>query len=366
MRKAWLVILLLAISHQLSAVSFEQSYTSAPLYEVLQDIEAHFGLSFMYRPADIAIAPAVTATIRTDDYQTALSQALGQSLQFTERKGIIIITPVLLKKETPKQPTPKPQPKVQTVVAQPEPLPPIAVKDTLPTDSTEIVEREPLYYYAPIALLQPYPPFVVGHIDTLRIANCVRRAVISNQLSAVSSLPTEIKSAKIKSTEVQPAKKKPQRYGPYMFRHAFQGTGRMGFGSEIQAAGDVLYTYFFLEHWGIGGGLNFTYGYQYAPSRNHNTIVEEGRVSLPIAVHTQWMFTDKWGLHASAGIEASFPVTSNNISNGSADGIAIVSVFAARPFSPHVIALIGIYTDISVTGVSPWSAGVQLGVRLGR
>jgi len=366
MRKAVAVIVLLLCALVGKAAPMQKTYQSAPMHEVLQDIEAHFGLSFMYRPADIAIAPAVTATIRTDDYQTALSQALGQSLQFTERKGIIIITPVPQKKETPKHPTPKPQPKVQTVVALPEPLPPIASMDTLPTNTTETIEREQLYYYAPIALLQPYPPFVVGHIDTLRIARSVRQAVINNQLSAISSLPAEMKSAKIKSTEVQPAKKKPQRYGPYMFHHAFQGTGRMGYGSELQAALDVRYTYFFMEHWGIGGGLNFTYGIQYAPDRNYNTIVEEGRVNLPIAVHTQWMYTDKWGLHASAGIEASFPATSNNISNGSADGIAIVSVFAAHPFSTHGIALIGIYTDISVTGVSPWSAGVQFGVRLGR
>ena len=353
MRKAWLVILLLAISCQLSAVSFHKTYESAPLYEVLQDIETHFGLQFMYRPADIANAPAVTATIRTDDYQTALREALGQSLQFTERKGIVIITPMPKKQQTHK---PKPQPKIQTMVAKTEPLPQITATDTLPADSTENFEREQLYYYAPIALLQPYPPFVVGHIDTFRIARNVRQAVISNQLSAVSNQPVE----------VQPAKKKPKRYGPYMFHHAFQGTGRIGYGSELQAAMDVRYTYFFLEHWGIGGGLNFNYGIQYAPDKNYQTIVEEGRVNLPISVHTQWMFTDKWGLHASAGIEASIPATSNYITKGSADGIAIVSVMAAHPFSAHGIALIGIYFDISVTGVSPWTAGVQFGVRLGR
>lgn len=366
MRKAVAVIVLLLCALVGKAAPMQKTYQSAPMHEVLQDIEAHFGLSFMYRPADIAAAPTVTATIRTDDYQTALSQALGQSLRFTERKGIIIITPVPLKKETPRQPTPKPQPKVQTVVALPEPLPPIAVKDTLPTDTTETIEREQLYYYAPIALLQPYPSFVVGHIDTLRIARSVRHAVINNQLSAVSSLPTEIKSAKIKSTKVQPAKKKPKRYGPYMFHHAFHGTGRMGYGSELRTAIDLRYTYFFMEHWGIGVGFSFNYGFQYNPDRNYNTIAEEGRVNLPIAVHTQWMFTDKWGLHASAGIEASIPATSHNIIKGSADGLAVVSVMAAHPFSTHGIALIGIYTDISVTGESPWSAGVQFGVRLGR
>ena len=363
MRKAWLVILLLAVSCQLSAVSFHKTYESAPLYEVLQDIETHFGLLFMYRPADIANAPAVKATIRTDDYQTALREALGQSLQFTERKGIVIITPMPKKQQTHK---PKPQPKIQTVIAKTEPLPQITATDTLPADSTENFEREQLYYYAPIALLQPYPPFVVGHIDTFRIARSVRQAVINNQLSEISSLPTEAKSAKIKSTEVQPAKKKPQRYGPYMFRHAFQGTGRMGYGSELRTAIDLRYTYFFKEHWGIGGGYSYNSAFQYAPSRNYNTIVEEGRVNLPIAVHTQWMFTNKWGLHASAGIEASIPATSHNIIKGSADGLAVVSVFAAHPFSTHGIALIGIYTDISVTGVSPWSAGAQFGVRLGK
>ncbi|MCR5533546.1 MAG: hypothetical protein K6F10_06675, partial [Paludibacteraceae bacterium] len=138
MRKSWLVIVLLAFSCQLSAVSFEKTYKSAPLYEVLQDLESHFGLQFLYRPSDIAAAQPVTLTIKTNDAFMALQQTLGASLQFTTRNGIIIIT---------KAPEKKPAPtRVRSVIEKKTPQ--IIVPDTLP-------EEEPREVWQAISYLTP-------------------------------------------------------------------------------------------------------------------------------------------------------------------------------------------------------------------
>lgn len=348
--KGRLLIVLCLFCLPLQAEPFRKTYSQESLAVVLLEIEEHFGCSFLYHPQDIAVAPAVSGSFDTDDCNEVLRHVLGKELVVTPRKNILIITPAPRKAAVSKPVKP-------VVVVAPDTIVNIRVRDEQPDT---VKEGEVLL---PEEFLRPDELVFYAHIDTFLIARSVCPAVIDSTLPLVSQAMAVANSV---PEEVKPAKKKPQRYGPYMFRHAFQGTGRMGYGSELRTAIDLRYTYFFKEHWGIGCGYSYNNAFQYAPSRNYNTIVEEGRVNLPIAVHTQWMFTDKWGLHASAGIEASIPATSHNIIKGSADGLAVVSVFAAHPFFTNGIALIGIYTDISVTGESPWSAGVQFGVRLGR
>lgn len=348
--KGRLLIVLCLFCLPLQAEPFHKTYSQESLAVVLLEIEEHFGCSFLYRPQDIAVAPAVSGSFDTDDCNEVLRQVLGKELVVTPRKNILIITPAPKKAAVSKPVKP-------VVVVAPDTIVNIRVRDEQPDT---VKEEEVLL---PEEFLRPDELVFYAHIDTFLIARSVCPAVIDSTLPLVSQAMAVANSV---PEEVKPAKKKPQRYGPYMFRHAFQGTGRIGYGSEYHTTVDLRYTYFFLEHWGIGAGMNFTYGFQYDPDRNYNTIIEEGRVCLPIAVYTQWMFTDKWGLQASAGIEASFPATSTFITKKNADGIAVASVLAAHPFSSYGIVLLGIYTDISVTGVSPWSAGFQFGVRLGK
>ena len=358
MRRTLLITVLLLAMHAWSA-PFSHTYKNAPLYEVLLDIETHFDCSFLYRPQDIAAALAVTATFNTTDYNEVLRQALGEALTVTARNNILIITPA------PKKATAAKQAKKPAQVKQPVPTEVTTAPDTILVSRAQ---EEPLdttasdSAFLPEQILRPSPePFYI-RIDTFSIAQRVQLEPLSIQVPAVSSQPSSVSEQKQTTT----TQKKKERYGPYMFRHAFQGTGHIGYGSELQASIYVQYTYFFREHWGIGSGINFTYGMQYAPDRDYKTIVEEGRFNIPLTMHTQWMFTDKWGLHASAGISASFPSTSTFITHKTVDGIAIASVMAAHPFTPTALVLFGIYANMSVTAVQPWSAGVQFGVRVGK
>lgn len=342
MRKAWLAIWMLAISIQLSAASFQKTYESAPLADVLHDIETHFGLQFMYRPTDIAAAPAVTAIIRTDDYRTAMRQALGQALQFTERKGIIIITPVRKKPEPSGQPKPKPQPKVQTAVAQPEPMPQIAIKDTFPTDTTETIEREQLYYYAPIALLQPYPPFVVGSIDTTRL---------------------RIKTIKPATQPTPVPRKKNRKIWQADYRHCFYVSAFEGYGSALCGHTDIRYNYYFHRNWGVGIGINCSG----AGGDSASVWREDVRLGIPIALYTRWPFTEKWGLHASLSAGPAFKIYHTAFDNLDVDIVPVADVDAAYAISPRTTLLFGISARLSILGASldPWGIGVHLGFIIG-
>ena len=175
MRKILLVIGLLAFSLQISAVGFEKNYKSAPLYEVLQDLESHFGLSFLYRPSDIADSQPVTITIKTNDANKALKQALGSSLQFTTRNGIIIITKAPEKKTS--------FTRVQSMVEAETPT--IVMPDTLP-------EEEPSGVWQAIPYLRPGEQLYISPIDTIRISKIAQRAI--NSLPTASNQSTTKKS----------------------------------------------------------------------------------------------------------------------------------------------------------------------------
>ena len=92
MRRSLLIVFCLCCL-SLQAAVFQKSYYDTPLYVVLQDLERHFGCSFMCRPQDIASAPAVGGTYISSDIQPLLRKFLGNRLTFVMRKNIIIITP---------------------------------------------------------------------------------------------------------------------------------------------------------------------------------------------------------------------------------------------------------------------------------
>ena len=92
MRKSLLIVFCLC-GLSLQAAVFQKSYYDTPLHVVLQDLERHFGCSFMCRPQDIANAPAVGGTYRGSELQPLLRTFLGDRLTFVVRKNIVIITP---------------------------------------------------------------------------------------------------------------------------------------------------------------------------------------------------------------------------------------------------------------------------------
>ena len=356
MRKAICILTALALSLLTATGSphpFYQTYTSAPLYEVLQDIESHFGLQFMYRPADIANALAVTATIQTDDYQMALRQALGQSLQFTERKGIIIITAVPKKNDSQKSKFESRKQIVESPIRLAEPLPQIAATDTLLTDSTENFEREKLQFYAPIALLQPFPPFVVGHIDPARVRAFVMQR--EQVIKADGSISNTVNSHTSPSSVQQ------------SLDHTFYTSLSVGYGSAANAQLDLRYGLYFHRNWGVGLGLNW----QFAAQDSSSTWLQEGRIGIPIALYTRWQFTPKWGLHGALGTSPAFMVytgsTGTGIAHVATDLVPFAEVDAAYRMSSRTTFLLGLYGRFSVFGTSfePWAAGLHLGFIFG-
>ena len=332
MRKSWLVIVLLAFSCQLSAVSFEKSYKSAPLYEVLQDLETHFGLQFLYRPSDIAAAQPITTTIKTDDYKKALQQALGSSLNFTTRNGIIIIT---------KAPEKKPAPtRVRSVIVKETPQ--IIIPDTLP-------EEEPREAWEAIPLLMPGEKLYVSPIDTLRISE------INRQVSLIRTQNVETTSY------ISPITNN-------AFTHTFYTGLAIGYGSAANAQLDLRYGFYFHRNWGVGGGLNW----HFAAQDSIGIWLQEGRIGIPLAVNTRWQFTPKWGIHGALGAGPAFMVytgpTGTGIAHVATDIVPFAEIDAAYRFSPRATFLLGIYARFSALGASlePWATGLHFGFLIGK
>lgn len=103
MRRSLLIVFCLCCLSMQAAV-FQKSYYDTPLHVVLQDLERHFGCSFMCRPQDIASAPTVGGTYRGSELQPLLRKFLGNRLTFVMRKNIIIITPAPEKTQETIQP----------------------------------------------------------------------------------------------------------------------------------------------------------------------------------------------------------------------------------------------------------------------
>ena len=333
MRKSWLVIILLAFSCQLSAVSFEKSYKSAPLYEVLQDLETHFGLQFLYRPSDIAAAQPITTTIKTDDYKKALQQALGSSLNFTTRNGIIIIT---------KAPEKKPAPtRVRSVIVKETPQ--IIIPDTLP-------EEEPREVWQAISYLTPGIQLYLSPIDTLRIGEIVH---INPNIQKIQNT---------QSTQITPKSRKTPRT---LQEKGFYISIAEGYGSALVGHADVRYNYYFHRNWGIGGGI----GMAGAGIVRDGQWIDLVQIGFPITAYTRWPLSQKWGVHGTLGVAPMFKIYNSGFTNLDVDIVPIAEIDAMRILSPKVSCNFGIFTRLSTLGKpfgDPWAVGIHLAFLIGK
>ena len=344
MRKIWLIVFVMCSQVLLSA-PFQQSYNDAPLYIVLQDIETHFGYSFLYRPHDIAEAPTITATFSSTDYASILRKVLGEKLTFTLRKNIIIITPA------PPKPKKEAAPivsvvKVRTTIEEPKStsIETHKKEDTLKRESifipTKVAPLEVKPIFAPLPLLRPYSLTAFSPIDTVRIAH------IAASLSTHNTLP--------------------KKHTSLSFRHSFLTTLSGGYGSGFQANASLQYAFFFHDNWGVSAGLDFTYDALFAQP----SFPQDGRLGIPIAAHTIWQLSPTWGLHASAGVTASFLVyfapSGVSVTNKSVDEIAFLTLHATHPIGEKSTMLLGVYGNLSATSLTPWSVGIQLGLLVGK
>ena len=338
MRKSLLIVYCLCCL-SLQAAVFQKSYSNAPLYVVLQDLENHFGYSFLYRPQDLAGAPTVTASFSTDDYAAVLRKALGAQLVYTKRKNILIISQV------PKKPL---EVSVQPSVISNQNSIVSAPVDTILEDTVQ-VER----VWLPIEMLRPGIQLAISPIDTIRIAH-----LRIEKPSATSTQASEYN------------RQIPVVSGHYL-KHSFLSSLSLGYGSEINTQLDLEYVFFFHKNWGFSSGLAFDYAGQYSTSWAH-----ELRFALPLALRTQWMFSPLWGLQGTTGMQVWFPMANPNgtesqpfaIASNSVDMAVYAELDAAYVLSPHVTLLFGLYGRFSAlsTALTPWSTGLHLGFLIGK
>ena len=304
-----LLIVLLAFSCQLSAGSFQKSYYDTPLHVVLQDLERHFGCSFMCRPQDIASAPAVGGTYIGSDIQPLLHKFLGNRLTFVVRKNIIIITP---SPEKPKE------------------------QETLP---------EPI---------QPQLPEIeIPEPDTLLIAR--------DLFLSLDSLYDRGR-LKVKGEQYNLIDERAKANG---ISHALLASAGLGYGSELQTHIDARYVFYFYRHWGISAGLFYSHSAQHSSG----SWLNEGRFGIPVGVHMRWLFSPQWGLHTSASVAVSWPVykgASGAITTKETDETILLHIDAIHPIAEHTTLLTGVYGDFSGTGLTPWSVGFRLGFLIGK
>ena len=315
-----LLIVLLAFSCQLSAGSFQKSYYDTPLHVVLQDLEHHFGYSFMCRPQDIASSPAVGGTYIGSDIQPLLHKFLGNRLTFVVRKNIIIITPA-----------PEKEPEAQQSVVSYQPsVVPVPAQDTL------VITRE----HEDLEMLRAYSALDLVPLDSLYDRG--RLKVKGEQYNLID-----------------------ERAKANGISHAFLGSVGLGYGSELQTHIDARYVFYFYRHWGISAGLFYSHSAQPDPGGWLN----EGRFGLPIGVHMRWLFSQQWGLHASASVAVSWPVykgVSGTITTKETDETILLHMDAIHPIGEHTTLLTGVYGDFSGTGLTPWSMGLHLGFLIGK
>ena len=316
MRKS-LLIVLLAFSVQLSAGSFQKSYYDTPLHVVLQDLERHFGCSFMCRPQDIASAPTIGGTYIDSDLQVLLHKLLGDKLTFVVRNNIVIITPA-------------PEKVPESVVSyQPSEI-------EIPAPDTLYISRE----QEEIELLHAY-----STLDFVPLDSLYDRGRLKEQGSQYNLVDERAKANGIS--------------------HAFLGSVGLGYGSELQTHIDARYVFYFYRHWGISAGLF----YSHSALPTSGTWLNEGRFGIPVGVHTRWLFSPQWGLHVSASVAVSWPVykgASGAITAKETDETILLHLDAIHPIGVHTTLLTGVYGDFSGTGLTPWSVGLRLGFLIGK
>lgn len=366
---------------------FVKTYKSAPLAQVLQDIEAHFSLQILYRPQDIAQAPVVNGTINASDYQTALRKVLGKQYTLTVRNNIVIIKAV----------PPQQQKQTKPTSSKPTPSSPPPQNNPKPTNSTDKNATSD----------NKLPPKITSNEQPTPLQQKVAASSDSIKLQRISeSQQDTFHSAKFpsewenqeKDVEVpfpmlspvvalQPKSvpldslaihwddfrqitlpKVPEIHQiPFQtMRHSFQAAVSIGYGSELMAQLDLRYGYYFHPNWGIGGGLNFAY----ALKKSAASTQEEGRIGLPIALNMRYALVHKWGMRGAVGATTSFPVYSGKsgegISNKSIDVLPFIEMDALYPVSEHINLLFGLYAHLSAISVSPWSVGLHVGIEVGK
>ena len=311
-----LLIVLLAFSCQLSAGSFQKSYYDTPLHVVLQDLERHFGYSFMCRPQDIASAPAVGGTYIGSDIQPLLRKFLGNRLTFVMRKNIIIITPA-------------PEKTQETVLPQ-------FLEIGIPEPDTLLFTRE----HEELEMLRTYSTLDLVPLDSLYDRG--RLKVKGSQYNLID-----------------------ERAKANGISHAFLGSVGLGYGSELQTHIDARYVFYFYRHWGISAGLFYSHSAQ----PTSGGLLNEGRFGIPLGIHMRWLFSPQWGLHTSASVAVSWPVykgASGAITTKETDETILLHMDAIHPIGEHTTLLTGVYGDFSGTGLTPWSVGLRLGFLIGK
>jgi hypothetical protein len=321
MRRNLLIVFCLCCL-SLQAAVFQKSYYDTPLHVVLQDLERHFGCSFLCRPQDIASAPSVGGTYRGGDLQPLLRKFLGNRLTFVVRKNIVIITPA------PEKPQ---EPELQPETAQPQ-LPEIQA----PTPDTLFITRE----QGELEMLRAYSTLDLVPLDSL-----YDRGRLKEKGSQYNLIDERAKANGIS--------------------HAFLGSVGLGYGSELQTHLDARYVFYFYRHWGISAGLFFSHSAQPISG----TWLNEGRFGIPVGIHTRWLFSPLWGLHVSASVAVTWPVykgASGAITTKETDETILLHIDAIHPIGEHTTLLTGVYADFSGTGLTPWSVGLRLGFLIGK
>ena len=314
MRKSLLIVFCLCCL-SLQAAVFQKSYYDTPLHVVLQDLERHFGCSFMCRPQDIANAPAVGGTYRGSDLQPLLHKFLGNRLTFVVRKNIIIITPAPDSQKTPEKP------------------------------------QEPELLQEPV---QPHPSEIITPAPDSLIITRIPLIPLDSLYNRGQLLPRGEQSALID-----------ERAKANGISHAFLSSVGLGYGSELQTHIDIRYVFYFYRHWGISAGLFYSHSAQ----NISGTWLNEGRFGIPLGIHMRWLFSSQWGIHTSASVAVSFPVykgSSGAITTKETDETILLHMDAIHPIGVHTTLLTGVYADFSGTGLTPWSVGLRLGFLIGK
>ena len=318
--RRYLLIVFCFCCLSMQAAVFQKSYYDTPLHVVLQDLERHFGCSFMCRPQDIASSPAIGGTYIDSDMQSLLRKFLGNRLTFVVRKNIIIITPA-----------PEKEPEVQQSVVSYQPsVVPVPAEDTL------FITRE----QEELELLRVYSTLDLVPLDSL-----YDRGRLKEKGSQYNLIDERAKANGIS--------------------HAFLGSVGFGYGSELQTHIDARYVFYFYRHWGISAGLF----YSHSALPTSGTWLNEGRFGIPVGVHTRWLFSPQWGLHVSASVAVSWPVykgASGAITAKETDETILLHLDAIHPIGVHTTLLTGVYGDFSGTGLTPWSVGLRLGFLIGK
>ena len=324
MRKILLIGSLLCCL-SLRAAVFQKSYYDTPLYIVLQDLESHFGCSFMCRHQDIVNAPNVGGTYHGSDMQVLLRKFLGNRLTFVVRNNIVIITPV------PEQPT--------AVSGQHSAISNQQAVHSVPIETIQedTVQEERIHW--PIELRQTNEMLDVTPLDSL----------FYNRKLDIQSKHIAMIDEKAVANGIS---------------HALLASVGLGYGTELQTFTDLRYVFFFYRHWGVSAGLWYAHAAQY----KSGIWLQEGRIGIPIGVHTRWLFTPQWGLHFGTSVAVSFPVYNNGtaISAKSVDETILIHLDSAHPISKHTTLLTGVFGNFSGTDLTQWSVGLHLGFQIGK